>query len=147
MPNLKTYDLFISHAWKYGDDYSRLMNLLHNAPFFSFRNYSAPSDKPLHNLDATDVHTVSQIQDSITRKIRPVNCVLIIAGMYYNYRRWMQYEISTAKSMGKPIVVIKPFGSSTMPAELVTLVSATPKCTSVGWNTDSIVSAIRQYSL
>lgn len=47
MPNLKTYDLFISHAWKYGDDYDRLVALLDSALYFSYRNYSAPKDKPI----------------------------------------------------------------------------------------------------
>ena len=34
MPPLKTYDLFISHAWKYDDDYYRLVKLLENAIYF-----------------------------------------------------------------------------------------------------------------
>lgn len=42
MPELKTYDLFISHAWKYGDEYCNLIYLLDKAPCFSYRNYSPP---------------------------------------------------------------------------------------------------------
>lgn len=34
MPNLYNYRLFISHAWKYGPDYIRLVNLLDNASYF-----------------------------------------------------------------------------------------------------------------
>ena len=47
MPSLKTYDLFISHAWLYGDDYDNLINLLDKASYFYYRNYSAPKEKPL----------------------------------------------------------------------------------------------------
>lgn len=47
MPSLYDYRLFISHAWKYGDDYDRLVRFLDNANYFSYRNYSAPREKPL----------------------------------------------------------------------------------------------------
>ena len=33
MPSLKTYDLFISHAWLYGDDYDNLIIYDKNLPF------------------------------------------------------------------------------------------------------------------
>ena len=47
MPSLYDYRIFISHAWKYGDDYNRLVNLLDQARYFSYYNYSAPKEKPL----------------------------------------------------------------------------------------------------
>lgn len=139
---LRTYDLFISHAWKYGADYDRLIGLLNNAPYFRFRNYSAPQEKPLLNLDSTNVHTIQQIKESIKRKIRPVNCVIIISGMYYNNRRWMQYELDVARQMGKPIIAVYPWGNNRMPFEI----SSVATC-KVNWNTSSIVDAIRNYSL
>jgi hypothetical protein len=142
MPALKTYDLFISHAWKYGEDYDRLVKLLNSSNNFYYRNYSAPEDKPLQNLDSTEVETVKQIKESIIRKISPVNCVLVISGMYFNYRRWMKFELDTAVQMGKPIIGIKPYGNVLMASD----VSSAAK-TTVNWNTDSIVSAIRTYSL
>lgn len=142
MPELKTYDLFISHAWKYGDEYNRLINLLDNAPNFKYRNYSAPSDKPLENLDRSPVNTSREIKDAIHRKINPVNCVVVISGMYYNHREWMQFEIDYAKEKGKPIVAIKPYGNSKTPTEIQDVADVV-----VNWNTDSIVSAIREYSL
>lgn len=37
MPYLKTYNLFISHAWAYGESYHRLVNLLNQAPYSSTR--------------------------------------------------------------------------------------------------------------
>lgn len=142
MPALKTYDLFISHAWKYGDEYTRLISLLNGAPYFYYRNYSAPEQKPLYNLDSSDVTTKSQIADSIQRKISPVNCVLVVSGMYYNYREWMRYELEVAKHFRKPIIAIKPYGNNNMPLEVSSSAVVT-----VNWNTSSIVDAIRNYSL
>ena len=142
MPSLKIYDLFISHAWSYNDDYQKLVAMLDNASNFLYRNYSAPKDKPLHNLNATDATTKKQIKDAIDRKILPVNVVLVSAGMYYHYHEWMQYEIKTAAAFSKPIIAIKPFGNSIMPNEVNFYATKI-----VNWNTDSIISAIRQYSI
>ena len=43
----KTYRLFISHAWTYSSGYTRMVGLLNGAPRFTWRNYSAPSSKPV----------------------------------------------------------------------------------------------------
>ena len=141
MPQLFNYHIFISHAWKYGDEYNRLVNLLDNAPYFSYCNYSAPEDKPLHNLDATDVTTKSQIMAAIDRKIRLSSCVLVISGMYYNHRKWMQYEIETAQRMGLPIIAVRPWGAERMPVEISSVATEI-----VGWNTTIIVDSIRKHT-
>ena len=47
MPRLKTYDLFICHAWRYDGDYYRLVNLLEAAPLFKWQNHSVPWQDPL----------------------------------------------------------------------------------------------------
>ena len=46
MPQLKTYDVFISHAWSYHEDYYRMVRFLDEAQYFYWRNYSVP-----HGLD------------------------------------------------------------------------------------------------
>ena len=142
MPALKTYDLFISHAWKYGASYDRLTEMLDNAPNFSYRNYSAPKDDPLKNLDGSDVTIKKEIKAAIDRKFAPVNCVVVISGMYTAYREWMQYEIDTAVRMGKPILAVRPWGGEKTPTYVQDYADEI-----VSWNTNSIVSAIRQLSL
>ena len=44
----KTYNLFISHSWAYGDAYDNLCSLLDKASNFSYSNYSVPKDDPVH---------------------------------------------------------------------------------------------------
>lgn len=138
----KTYNLFISHAWKYGAEYDRLINLLDNADGFLYNNYSAPKEKPLHNLDNTNVTKRIDIQSAIDRKIRPASCVLVISGMYAAHREWMQYEIDTAVQMGKPIIGIRPWGSEMIPTAVSSIADEM-----VGWNTSSVVSAIKRLSV
>lgn len=142
MPYLRNYNIFISHAWKYGDEYERLVDLLNNANYFSYKNYSAPEEHPLKNLDGSPVQTKQEVMDAIDRKIKNSQIVLVISGMYANNREWMQYEIDTAVCMGKPIIAVKPWGNTRTPKYVENMADET-----VGWNTDSIVRAIRNYSI
>lgn len=59
--------------------------------------------------------------------------------MYTSYREWMQYEIDESVRMGKPILGIRPWGNTMVPAYVSLYANEI-----VGWNTDSIVSAIRR---
>ena len=94
MPGLYSYRIFISHAWEYGADYYRLVNLLDAAPYFSYYNYSAPSEKPLElsSINASD----AEIKRAITRKISNAQVVLVLGGMYSIYHHWMEYEVDEA---------------------------------------------------
>lgn len=136
MPSLKTYDLFISHAWRYDDDYDRLVNLLRIAPLFKWRNYSVPQQKPIR------VTSDSQLYAALERQIRPANAVLIISGMYFNYREWIQSEMEIAQYYDKPMIGIRPWGAKRTPVAVQESV-----WTMTGWNTASIVQAIRKYAL
>lgn len=106
MPVLKTYDLFISHAWRYNESYYCLVNLLTAAPNFYFRNYSVPKHDPVLDLD--DEGDRKKLLDELFGQVKPVNCVLIISGMYVNYSYWIQAEIEIAKYYSKPIMGIFP---------------------------------------
>lgn len=136
MPNLKTYDLFISHAWTYNAEYHSLVAMLHQAPYFYWRNYSVPEHDPLQ------ARTTGALAAALDRQIRPANAVLILAGMYVNHREWLQAEIEMAQAYSKPIIGVVPRGAERVP----TLVQNSAS-TVVRWNTDSIVSAIRAYAL
>ena len=140
MPNLKNYDLFISHAWKYGDNYNRLINLLNAASNFKYRNYSAPEDKPL--IPAGTIVPDKKIKAAIENKIKPVNIVLVISGMYVAYSDWIQTEIELAQEYNKPIIGVIPWGSDRTPSAVKGVALEM-----VNWNTSSIVNAIRQYSI
>lgn len=140
MPLLKTYDLFISHAWKYNEQYYRVVEMLNSAPLFNYRNYSVPKHDPL--VDPNTVVGKRQLTGLLDKQVRPVNCVLIIAGMYVAHRYWLQTEIDLAQKYSKPIIGIKPWGHERVPLEVQNAAH-----TIVGWNTESIVKAIRTYSI
>lgn len=51
-------------------------------------------------------------------------------------------EIDIASEYNKPIVGIKPWGQQKVPTAVQNVAK-----TMVGWNTDSIIKAIREYSI
>ena len=134
---MRTHNLFISHSWNYSDSYTRLVALLRERPYFEFKNYSVPRNDPIHNA-GTDV----QLLDAIRRKMAPCGAVLILAGVYATYSKWIDKEIKLAArgfNIRKPIIAIKPLGSvnTSLPVK-----QAADRI--VGWRSDSVVRAIRE---
>lgn len=134
---MKTYNLFISHSWTYGDVYEKLVNLLEARRYFFYRNSSVPKDNPVHT-NGTD----RQLYNAIKNKISSSSVVLILAGVYATHSKWIDKEIYIAKQgfhNPKPIIAIQPRGSHRTSAKVK---NAADKI--VKWNTESIVSAIRE---
>lgn len=130
-----TYNLFISHSWTYSDAYDGLVKLLDAKPYFSYKNYSVPKNDPIHNANSD-----TQLKAAIKNKMQPVSCVLILAGVYSTYSKWINIEIQLAQEMGKKIIAIEPWGSERTSR---TVKDAADEI--VKWNTDSIVKVIRGY--
>ena len=119
MPDLKTYDIFTSHAWCYHEDYDRLVMLLNKAPYFKWRNYSVPRHDP--KIDPNTPAGFNKLKEELKKQIRPVNCVLILAGMYAAYSRWISVEMDIADDYGKPIIGVRPWGQQRTPIEVQNL--------------------------
>lgn len=140
MPLLKTYDLFLSHTWRYNDNYYRLEQMLKSARNFKWRNYSVPEHDPL--IDPNSYVGKQHLESMLHYQVRPVNCVIIIAGMDAGYSEWVQKEIKLAEYYLKPIIAIYPRGNIRMP---VAVQNAAHEL--INWNTNSIISAIRRNSI
>lgn len=131
----ETYPLFISHSWTYSNQYEKLVRLLREKPGFGFKNYSVPKDDPVHT-NGTD----KQLREAIKQKMRPCNVVLILAGVYASYSKWINKEIDIAKKdYKKSIIAVEPWGS-----EKTSLLVKGSADEIVGWKTESIVNAIRK---
>jgi MTH538 TIR-like domain (DUF1863) len=134
MPNLRTYNIFISHAWDYNDDYYRIASWLDEAPNFIWKNLSVPEHDPILNSD----QLASQLHD----QMRPSHVFIILAGMYVSHSDWIQYEINFARRIGRPIVAIRPWGNVATPTSVQNGADEI-----VGWNSASIIDAIRRWAL
>lgn len=140
MPTLKTYDIFISHAWGYNEDYYKIENMLLETELFMWRNYSVPQHDPL--IDPNTHAGKRELIDLLEKQIKPVNCVLILGGMYTVYSEWILKEIELAGKYNKPIIGVYPRGQVYMPKVIQEVAKDI-----VSWNRYSIVSSIRQFSI
>ena len=132
-----TYNLFISHSWSYESQYHGLIRLLESKPSFHFRNYSVPKDDPMHNASND-----RKLREAIKTQMKPCSVILILAGIYSTYSKWINEEIALAKSgfsMPKPIIAVRPLGS-----ERVSDPATKAAQEVIKWNSQSIIDAIEK---
>lgn len=128
-----SYRLFISHSWSYSDAYEKLVNLIDNQGLDYF-NHSIPVDDPVHT-NGSD----KQLTEAIDAKIKGASCVLILAGVYSSYSRWIDEEIQIAKKYNKPIIAIEPWGAERTSSKVKTNADRIVK-----WQGSSVVNAIKE---
>jgi len=104
MPELKTRRLFISHAWTYSSHYETIVRWLNEEPYFSWWNYSIPSD------DSCSDKTTRGLKNCMTNQINPTQGIIILASMYAAHSSWIDYEIDEAFRLGKTIIGVRPWG-------------------------------------
>lgn len=130
------YNLFISHSWTYSDAYKKLVNLLDSDESFDYKNYSVPKNDPVHNAK-----NEAELKAAIKAQMSHASCVLILAGVYSTYSKWINIEIDLAKngfSSPKKIIAVCPWG-----AERTSAVVKNAADMIVNWNTKSIVNVIK----
>lgn len=127
------YRLFISHSWKYSDAYDKVSSMLTQGGI-SYYNHSVPKDDPIHT-NGTD----RQLYDAIEAKIKGCSCLIILAGVYSTYSKWINIEIELAKEYSKPIIAIEPWDS-----ERTSSVVKNNATRVVGWNSSSLCKAIKE---
>lgn len=129
------YNIFISHSWSYSDAYDKLVDLLNSNTYFDYKNYSVPKNNPIHNARYD-----YQLKEAIKNQMQHASCVLILAGIYSTYSKWINIEIELAQEMGKKIIAVEPWDS-----EKTSSVVKNAADVIVKWRTDSIISAIIGY--
>lgn len=131
----KDYKVFISHSWQYSNDLMSLRRLLNERGYFNVSFEEVPKDEPIDSLNAT------YIKMRLSQKIDNSDIVIGLAGIYASYSYWMEWELSKAKSLGKTIIGVIPWGQ-----ERISTTVSSKSIVDVRWNTESIVNAIRQHA-
>ena len=129
----KQYRLFISHSWAYGDAYDKVIKMI-NSQSLEYYDHSVPRNDPIHT-NGTDV----DLYNAIETKIKGTSCLLILAGVYSSYSKWIQIEIKIAKEYNKPIIAIEPWAS-----EKTSSIVKDNANKIVKWQSSSIVEAIKE---
>lgn len=136
---MRTYNLFISHSWSYSENYKRLCNLLDNANYFKYKDYSIPKDDPLIIHARTNVLYKKQLKEKIKDQMKYASVVIILAGVYASFSDSIDMEIEIAKELGKSIIAVQPFASEKTSKRVKDNANKI-----VAWNTASLVSAIKE---
>lgn len=131
---IKEYNIFISHAWDYCEDYYTVKHWLDQSGLH-YKNYSVPQH------DRLEVATTKELEEALTRQIKPASVVVIIAGMYAAYSDWIDYEIDEAVKLGKTIIGIMPRGHERIPQKVKDNAKEIVK-----WRSEALVSAIKRHS-
>lgn len=136
MPSLRDYHILISYSWDYSSEYQKITEWLNDAKNFKWTNYSVPITKPL------DVNGKKELKEKLYNRISNCSCIIILSGMYVSYSEWIDYEIDMAIKLEKPIIGVKPRGQERIPAKVSNSADVM-----VGWNSSSVVEAVRNYAL
>ena len=81
------YRIFISHSWAYSSQYDKVESFL-TQEGIRYYNHSVPKADPVHT-NGTD----KQLREAIEAKIKGCSCVIVLAGVYATYSKWINIEI------------------------------------------------------
>ena len=137
MTNKKTYDLFISHAWRYHQDWNKICALLDQAPGLAWRNFSLPWHDPAMSPNSAVGGTF--IRNFLETQIIPVQGVILLAGVYAikSAQGWLDLEIEFARKHNKPIVAVPALEETVVPYEIGSLCDI-----SADWHPEAIIRAL-----
>jgi len=140
MPYLKTYKLFISHAWAADDDYNRLIELLNDVQSFKVKICSDTEQDPTIS-DPESVTGIQKLKWHMSDQVRSSNCALIFPRLFVNEEFWGPHILYFCRMYGVvPLSMALPEGEELHP-EL-----AIKTKTVVEWNVKSLETAIKEYS-
>jgi Thoeris protein ThsB, TIR-like domain len=134
----KLYDLFISHAWRYSDEYDRLAQLLKKTKDIDVRIQSVYRYDVLNPANPGDRDLLLQL---LEEQIKASQSVLVLARLYIMNRQWAQAIIELAQKHHKPVIGIKHQGHERVANELQQVVHKL-----VDWNSTEIIDSIKNLS-
>jgi hypothetical protein len=111
-----------------------LIDLLNEASYFNYKDYSVPKNDPIHNANNS-----TELKRAIESQMKPTSVILILAGVYATYSKWINIEKEMAQRLKKPVIAIEGFGAQKSSQEAKLAANRVVK-----WNTDSIVTAIKE---
>jgi hypothetical protein len=137
MDAVRTYDIFISHAWRYHDDWTNLSNLFDSCKGLKWRNFSVPWYDPA--LDPNTELGARAVRSWIDGQIRPVMGVVLLDSVYAvkSTRKWLELEVELARTYAKPVVALPARNADGVAAEVAALSDAV-----VGWEPIEIIDKL-----
>lgn len=99
---MKKPNIFISHQWKYSDEYYKLKEKLDQLGW-EHLDYSVP------HHDSFDLTKKKQIEAALKEQIRQCNFFIVFARMATGNSHWVEKEIQFAVEYNKYILGVRPW--------------------------------------
>jgi len=105
-------DLFLTHAWRYHEDWTQATAMLDAVEDLSWRNFSVPWHDPA--MDANSEVGGRFIREWLETQIIPVDAVILLAGVYRigSARKWLDLELKYAAQHNKVVLGMPAFGAT-----------------------------------
>ena len=131
------HDLFITHAWRYHEDWTKISAMLDAVRGLAWRNFSVPWHDPA--MDPNSEVGGKFIRNFLETQLIPVDGVILLAGVYRinSARHWVKLEVEMARNHKKPIIGIPAIGDAIVADEVKSLCDAT-----VGWDATALIATL-----
>ena len=139
MERTQNYDIFITHAWRFHDDWVKFSDLMNTIPSFAWRNFSLPWHDPAVSPN-TEVGG-RFIREFLESQIMPAHVVILLVGVFEirSARRCVDMEVEMAKKHNKPIIGIPAINKEIVPPEVSEVCDAIS-----GWDGEQLVVSMRE---
>lgn len=119
-----TYDLFLTHAWNYTDEWQGLVALLDDYMPGKWRNWSLPWHDT--SIDRYSEEGRAQLENLLRGQIRHASCVLLLPETTDRAegRLWLDKQLTLALRYAKPVIGVLPHNGGQFPSEMISLVRA-----------------------
>ena len=102
---MKNYiDVFITHAWRYHEDWLNVCEIIDNYNKVEFRNFSVPWHDP--GIDLHSKIGMNFIEKGLKSQIYPAHVFILLNSVYEirNAKKWIELEIKYAQEFNIPII-------------------------------------------
>lgn len=131
---MKTPNIFISHQWRYSDEYYSLKTKLDQLGW-AHLDYSVPSH------DSFDLNKKKEISEALKKQVAQCNFFIVFARMATVNSEWVQKEVEFALEYNKYILGVKPWNyQGNIPVFIQNACNSNGQI--VGFNTPSIIKII-----
>jgi hypothetical protein len=133
-----TYDIFISHCWRYDEEWTEMVALLDEALGRSWRNWSLPWYDP--GLDRFTPEGHAHLVDTLDGQLSMCGALLALADICKGNRgnTWLAIQIDFAQKYGKPVYGVSRKSDGSFPEQFR---SSTERI--VGWSAAEIVPLLK----
>ena len=125
--------VFVTHAFNESDDYLRIFEFLECVDRFFYLNVSKPEEAP-------KTGGMEEIKDILIQQIKAAEAVITLPSLYATQPDLVNFMMDGADAAGKPMIVIRPFGSVTeTPKDLLDRANE-----HIEWNAREMVDALKR---